>query len=341
MLRFVVGTYTHLIYGVDADIERKKCKPLWLFEAHEGALTALAVDGIYLASTSSDETIKIFDHTRNVQIADVSVPTDIANACIRDMCFTKNHLLACHDNGQISMWSKGSWLLVHTLKSSSHKGITGIAVHPSEKLALTVGGDGKLRLWDLVRGKGGKVLPLSTIPESILFLNESSFVIMSRRGIDAFKLDLTSLFSFSSKSQLNALCLYQSKLIVGRDNGTVLVLDTSDGKILHEFTAHKKRVKSVYPVDDYLITASSDGSVCIWDKDWNLVIEHNIPEGNRITCMVAMLADSNSEPKNVEDEAAKRQSLDSETSETSSESESESEYYSTSKQPPVKRTKHA
>lgn len=100
-------------------------------------------------------------------------------------------------------------------------------------------------------------------------------------------------------------------------------------------------VKSVYPVDDYLITASSDGSVCIWDKDWNLVIEHNIPEGNRITCMVAMLADSNSEPKNVEDEAAKRQSLDSETSETSSESESESEYYSTSKQPPVKRTKHA
>ncbi|EPY49873.1 Shk1 kinase binding protein 15 [Schizosaccharomyces cryophilus OY26] len=322
MLRIVIGTYSHLLYGVDVDLEKKESKPLWLFEAHESALTALATNGLQLASTSSDETIKIYDHSRNIQIADLAIPTDLPNAISRSLCFTKKHLLACHDHGQITMWSRDSWLLVHTLKSSSQKGISGIAVHPSEKLAFSVGGDSKLRLWDLIRGKGGKVLPLSFIPEGILFLNDSSFVVMSRRGLEGFKLDLSSFFSHKSTTQLNCLCLFHSNLIVGCDNGSIKVFDVSSGDVVKEFVAHEKRVKAVYAVSDYLISASSDGSVHIWDKDFNKVMELQAPEENRITCMVAMESAVNASVKDTAKftEESNESESDSDSSESSDES---------------------
>ncbi|WBW75337.1 p21 activated protein kinase inhibitor Skb15 [Schizosaccharomyces osmophilus] len=335
MLRIVIGTYSHLMYGVDADLKLKESKPLWLFEAHDSALTALATNGLQLASTSSDETIKIYDHSRNIQIADLAIPTDLPNAISRNLCFTRKHLLACHDNGQITMWSRDSWLLVHTLKSSSQKGISGIAVHPSEKLAFSVGGDSKLRLWDLIRGKGGKILPLSFIPEGILFLNDSSFVVMSRRGLEGFKLDLSSVFSYQSSTQLNCLCLFQSNLIVGCDNGSLKVFDVHTGDLINEFAAHEKRVKAIYATSDNLVSASSDGSVHVWDKTFNKVMELQAPEGNRITCIVAMESAVNGpviDAANINEESNESES-DSESSDSLDES--------TEKATSSKRTKRA
>lgn len=44
------------------------------------------------------------------------------------------------------------WQLLHIL--NEHKGaVRGLAVHPTGKLALSVGVDRRLRIWDLVRGK--------------------------------------------------------------------------------------------------------------------------------------------------------------------------------------------
>jgi protein MAK11 len=38
---------------------------------------------------------------------------------------------------------------------SGHKGrVNSVAVHPSGKVALSVGKDRTLRMWDLMRGKG-------------------------------------------------------------------------------------------------------------------------------------------------------------------------------------------
>ena len=51
------------------------------------------------------------------------------------------------------MFRARDWAVLRSLKG--HKGrVNSVAVHPSGKVALSVGKDRTLRMWDLMRGKG-------------------------------------------------------------------------------------------------------------------------------------------------------------------------------------------
>lgn len=66
---------------------------------------------------------------------------------------SRSHLLSASEDGTLSLFHARDWTVLRTLKG--HKGrVNCVAVHPSGKLALSVGKDRTLRMWDLMRGKG-------------------------------------------------------------------------------------------------------------------------------------------------------------------------------------------
>lgn len=66
---------------------------------------------------------------------------------------SRSHLLSASEDGTLCLFRARDWAVLRSLKG--HKGrVNAIAVHPSGKVALSVGKDRALRMWDLMRGKG-------------------------------------------------------------------------------------------------------------------------------------------------------------------------------------------
>lgn len=66
---------------------------------------------------------------------------------------SRSHLLSASEDGTLCLFRARDWAVLRILKG--HKGrVNSMAVHPSGKVALSVGKDRALRMWDLMRGKG-------------------------------------------------------------------------------------------------------------------------------------------------------------------------------------------
>lgn len=64
----------------------------------------------------------------------------------------RNILLAASTDSAITMYRVRDWVLLRSLKG--HKGrVNSIDAHPAGRVALSVGQDKMLRMWDLVAGK--------------------------------------------------------------------------------------------------------------------------------------------------------------------------------------------
>ena len=107
---------------------------------------------------------------------------------------TRSHLISASEDGTICIFRARDWSLLRSMKG--HKGrVNSVAVHPSNKIALSVGKDRTLRMWDLMRGKGSASTKLGKgrMPKFILIYDNctktpnqrgNSFAGL-RRGIDS------------------------------------------------------------------------------------------------------------------------------------------------------------
>src|ERR1700722_16969431 len=65
---------------------------------------------------------------------------------------SRSHLLSASEDGTLCLFRARDWVVLRSLKG--HKGrVNCVAVHPSGKVALSVGNDKTLRMWDLMRGR--------------------------------------------------------------------------------------------------------------------------------------------------------------------------------------------
>ena len=79
---------------------------------------------------------------------------NIALGSITHLVFpSRSHLMSASEDGTLCLFRARDWAVLRALKG--HKGrVNAIAIHPSGKVALSVGKDRALRMWDLMRGKG-------------------------------------------------------------------------------------------------------------------------------------------------------------------------------------------
>lgn len=72
---------------------------------------------------------------------------------------TRSHLLSASEDGTICIFHTRDWTVEATLRG--HKGrVNSLALHPSNKVCLSVGKDRTLRMWDIMRGKGSASVKL-------------------------------------------------------------------------------------------------------------------------------------------------------------------------------------
>ena len=78
------------------------------------------------------------------------------SGCVNQVKFSPDgsFLFAASDDGSLTATRIGSWVVQNVWKKPhSGKPITHLSIHPSGKLALTVGKDNTIRTWNLLKGK--------------------------------------------------------------------------------------------------------------------------------------------------------------------------------------------
>lgn len=120
-----------------------------------GAVKALAATGSslggggreLLASSSIDETVRVYDLDRSKELVTLTEHTNTVTAVD---WYRSSHLLSADLDGAICIWRTSDWTCL--LKLRHVGGVSCLAVHPSGRLAFTIGVDTTYRLWDIVKG---------------------------------------------------------------------------------------------------------------------------------------------------------------------------------------------
>ena len=140
----------------------------------EAASTPSQIPGTLL-SGGYDESIHIFNLIRHVQsgelrsAADLGTPTCSSFAPPPTSPSPATHALVGMSSGKIVLYKKRDWSVQHVLSGhdGEHGGVNCLAVHPTGKMALSGGrSDGKIILWDLMRGRLAFVHKLPPAPGS-------------------------------------------------------------------------------------------------------------------------------------------------------------------------------
>lgn len=218
---------------------------------------------------------------------------------VNNIAFTpdSSHIISCSSDGSIAAVRCGNWKLEKHWKNA-HKGspVNCLAIHPSGKLALSLGGDGVLRTWNLVKGrqayatnlvpKLGQEAKIITIikwsPDGTKYLIATNFLLVL---YSAEKAGIIRKVEF--KSRVTCVEFIDNEiLIVGHDDGQVEFYDLQSSAQVFSEAAHETRVKAVVHSDDIIATASSSGELKLWSftDTMNLMATENC--GARITCLV-------------------------------------------------------
>lgn len=170
--------------------------------------------------------------------------------------------------------------------------VTDIAVHPSDKLALSIGGDKTLRTWNLIKGRPAFTINLSskgvTMPTEIKFSPTGDrFSLIYQQNVDVWtisKAGIEKQMKCTSKPT-SVQWITDERMFVGLENGNIISLTVSDTQA-QTCNAHKQRVKCLHYNNDTLYTLSSSGELKAWsvnDSKLNEICFHNA--ACRLTCV--------------------------------------------------------
>lgn len=170
--------------------------------------------------------------------------------------------------------------------------VTALAVHPSDKLALSIGGDKTLRTWNLIKGRPAFTINLAskgvTMPTEIMFSTGGDrFSLVSQQTVDVWtisKAGVEKRITCNSKPT-SVQWISDEILVVGLENGNIITLTVSDNQA-QTYAAYRQRVKSLYFENNTLYSASSSGELKVWsvaDSTLNEICSNNT--GCRLTCL--------------------------------------------------------
>ncbi|KAH9951092.1 WD40-repeat-containing domain protein [Amylocystis lapponica] len=332
--KVITGSYEKLLYGLEGSTSATdsgysfNLKPIFIFPAHMSCVRAVAASphgGKWLASGSADEIVKVWDLRRRKEIGGLMHH----EGSITHLEFpSRSHLLSASEDGTLCLFRARDWAVLRSLKG--HKGrVNSVAVHPSGKVALSVGEDRTLRMWDLMRGKGSASTKLGKEGEIVRWSTDGGlFVVLCQSTIDLYSTDMKLLHSIIHPSRLHDIKFCKRV----RGEGEILLVAAEDKKlsvydlpsdraciptVAAEMIGHTNRVKAVDILSIALppsnpselqsttivSTISSDGKVHIYDlaslptsskeKTQIQPVAEYDTKGSRLTCLV--LADGDAQ----------------------------------------------
>ncbi|CAL1265434.1 unnamed protein product [Larinioides sclopetarius] len=271
LLEIVIGTYEKYLLGYKLQMNQDQfvLKPSFTTEAHLQPVKCVAASDKFLASGSVDETIQLFNMKTRQEVGALLQH----NGTITCLEFYDKYLLSCSEDGSICIWSTSNWQCIKTLLG--HKGpVNFLAVHPTGKMALSVGKDKSLRTWNLIKGRSAYVTNIKKIADIVRWSPDGSyFLVCSGNTIDIYSVEKASVVSAIDFQQ--RICdftfLNDDLLAVGGESELIRVYNIKSEEMCFELKAKTNRIKALKSVciseETFLVSASSDGCIKVWHVD--------------------------------------------------------------------------
>lgn len=206
-------------------------------------------------------------------------------------------MFTCSSDGSISAIRCGNWQL-DKLWSTAHKGsaVNTFTIHPTGKLALSTGGDGVLRTWNLIKGRQAyatNLVPKLKSDAKLVTIikwspNGEKYLLAINANIYVYSVETASIdkeLTFDSK----VICvefLKDTLIAIGFENGEIRFYDLRTSMHTMNTKAHSMRVKCIAYMNNLLVSASSSGEIKLWKYNkHSLDMLQTVNCGARITCL--------------------------------------------------------
>jgi protein MAK11 len=240
-----------------------------------------------------------------IRLYDVKKKKDLGsliqhNGTITSLCFaSKSHMISTGSDGMICIWRIKDWEVIKSIKG--HKGpINGISVHPSGKIALTVGDDRTLRLWNLLNGRKASVTKLRLPGQGVQWSSDGQFYgILYDNTIELY--DLNEKYGvITQPCRIHCMSFLSSDmgnlLLIGCDDHHLRIFSIKDSELKSEIKGHNARIKSISLHDlktessCLVASVSTDGETKLWKISKDLKFEpiSSFSSGLRLTCVLIM-----------------------------------------------------
>ncbi|KAL4062558.1 WD40-repeat-containing domain protein [Scleroderma yunnanense] len=291
--KIVAGSYEKLLYGLEGTVSPSESgyefhlEPIFIFPAHVSCIKAVAASpgGKWLATGSADEIVKVWDLARRKEIGGLMHH----QGSITYLQFpSRSHLLSASEDGTLCLFHARDWAVLRIFKG--HKGrVNSVAVHPSGKVALSVGQDRTLRMWDMMRGKGSASTKLGKEGEVVRWsLKGSFFIVQCHSSLEIFSTDMVLRHTLSHASRIHSVRFCKrvngagELMLVAAEDKKVSVYQVPEDpeetpSIIAEMVGHSNRVKAVEILEiavpprtnststTIVCTVSSDGKIFVYD----------------------------------------------------------------------------
>lgn len=242
---------------------------------HAASVRCATTCGRYLATGGSDDRIVVVDLRRHQEIQLLTHHAGTVNR----VAFTPDgsHLFSASDDGTLAATKTGSWLTDNVWRTPhSGKAITALAVHPSGKLALTVGRDQTLRTWSLIKGRQCFTTNLRTLcargdtVETVVWSPLGGrFALIAVDRVLVMSVGSAGVereFVGAGKRRTTALCwLDEDRLLLGQESGRVRFVEVEEDEDDEEeegdeksdeveVQVHETRVKDMAIMHGHLVT---------------------------------------------------------------------------------------
>uniref|UniRef100_W5N6G2 PAK1 interacting protein 1 n=1 Tax=Lepisosteus oculatus TaxID=7918 RepID=W5N6G2_LEPOC len=266
----VAGCYEQITFGYR--VETTKEMPFHVgygndHHAHSASLSVVATNEKFIATGSRDETICLYDMKKRTEHGAL-LHHDGTITCLE--FYGSSHLLSGGEDGLICIWSTKKWECLQSIKA--HKGqVSSFSVHPSGKLALSVGTDKTLRTWNLIDGRSAFIKNIKENAHIVLWSPAGDkYVVVADNKIDVYSLETATVTrAILNQKRISSVKFVTNSIVaVAGDEECLRLYDTDSGVCLSEFKAHENRVKALssFTVDDrhILASASNDGYIKMW-----------------------------------------------------------------------------
>ncbi|KAI0251415.1 WD40-repeat-containing domain protein [Lactifluus subvellereus] len=295
--KIIAGSYERLLYGLQGTVSAASpasselewtLKPIFIFPAHVSYIKSVAASpqgGKWLATGSGDEIIKVWDLRRRKEVGGLMQH----EGSITHLTFpSRSHLISASEDGTLCVFRARDWAVLRSLKG--HKGrVNSVSVHPSGKIALSVGKDRTLYMWDLMRGRRAASVKLGFEGELVRWSTTGSLLIVQhQKSINVYSTELANLHTLEHTARIHDVKFAQRVdgtgevvLVAAEDKTTTVYEVHPDASTLlrpaARLVGHGNRVKALDTIRIALLstsplhsttilsTVSSDGTINVYD----------------------------------------------------------------------------
>ncbi|MCT2592998.1 hypothetical protein LHJ74_24310 [Streptomyces sp. N2-109] len=240
--------------------------------SHTGPVRAAAVspDGTWLATTSTDQTVRIWDPTTGTEVRTLTGHTHAVRAVAVS---PDGSWLATHGDGTVRIWDPTTGTEVRTLTSHT-RAVRAVAVSPDGTWLATTDGGQTVRIWDPTTGTEVRTLSGHTGHVYSVAVSPDGTWLATTDGGQTVRIwdpttgtEVRTLSGHTGHVYSVAVSPDGTWLATTSTDQTVRIWDPTTGTEVRTLTGHTGHVFSVKfsPDGTWLATGDIDGRVRIWD----------------------------------------------------------------------------